>query len=452
MSVWNLALKEIRHRKTNFALSLLSVAVAVACLVGSQTLLSIDALETEAILAAKQSEIETAISEREEAVAAAGKALQDSVRKQMLGLGFNILILPESQDLSELHLDGTLTESMPESYVDKLANSKIVTVNHLLPSVTKRVQWPEKEIDVIVHGTRGEVPIMHRGLKKPLLAAVPPGTIVAGYQIHQKLGLSIDDTVTLMGRQFKVTTLHPERGSSDDVTVWIDLAEAQEMLGMQNVINAILALECDCAGDRISQVRAEIAGILPGTQVIEKYSQAVTRAESRAKAKTIAEAALSEERQAGEAALKREQQSRAEIQNRHAGLVGVLVPLVLVGAALWIAFLAWGNARQRSGEIGILRAIGLSSKQVQIMFLLKACMTGVPGGLLGVLLGIAAGVWLSNPDSGVDVSAQLSGQAPVLMTVCLAPILAPAFSIISSWLPAQIAANCDPATILQAES
>jgi ABC-type lipoprotein release transport system permease subunit len=39
----------------------------------------------------------------------------------------------------------------------------------------------------------------------------------------------------------------------------------------------------------------------------------------------------------------------------------------------------------------------------------------------------------------------------VLMTVVLAPLLAPVFSAIASWLPAQMAAGRDPALILQTE-
>lgn len=451
MSVWRLVLREMKHRKANFVLSLLSVTVAIACLVGAQTLLRSDEVQTETILTAKQSEIEAAVSKREEDVAAAGKALEDSVRKQMLGLGFNVLIVPENQDLSELHLDGTLTETMPESYVDKLANSKIVTINHLLPSVTRRVAWPEKEIDVIVQGTRGEVPIMHRGLKKPLLDAVPPGTMVVGHSIHSKLGLKAEDKVTMLGKEFTVKTLHPERGSADDFTVWIDLAEAQQLLGMENVINAILALECGCTGDRISQIREEIAGILPGTNVIEKHSQALTRAESRAKTKTVAEDALKAEQQAGQEVLQREAQSRTDIQNRRAGLVGILVPLVLVGCALWIGFLAFGNVRQRSAEIGILRAIGLSSNQVLAIFLIKAGVIGLIGGILGTALGVLIGIQFGGLTPSEETWQRIFEAGAVLTTVVLAPLLAPAFSAIASWLPAQMAARRDPALVLQTE-
>ena len=451
MSVWRLVLREMKHRKANFVLSLLSVTVAIGCLVGAQTLLRSDEIQTETILSDKQAEIETAITEREAAVTEAGKALEDSVRKDMLKLGFNVLIVPENQDLSELHLNGTLTETMPESYVDKLASSNIVTINHLLPSVTKRVNWSEKEIDVIVHGTRGEVPIKHRVGKKALLEAVPPGTMVVGYQVHSKLGLKVDDKVTLLGREFTVSTLHSERGSTDDVTIWIDLAEAQHLLEMDNVINAILALECGCTGDRISQIREEIAGILPGTNVIEKHSQALTRAESRAKAKVMAEDALAAEQQAGQEALTRETNSRAEIQNRRAGLVGILVPLVLIGCALWIGFLAFGNVRQRNSEIGILRAIGLSSNQVLAIFLIKAGLIGLIGGVVGTAAGVLIGIQFGGLAPSEETWQRIFETGAVLTTVVLAPLLAPAFSAIASWLPALMAARRDPALVLQAE-
>ncbi|MGZ0168071.1 MAG: ABC transporter permease [Planctomycetales bacterium] len=451
MSVWRLVLREMKHRKANFVLSLLSVTVAIACLVGAQTLLRSDEIQTETILVEKKAEIESAITSREADVAAAGKALEDSVRKQMLGLGFNVLIVPENQDLSELHLNGTLTETIPESYVDKLANSKIVTINHLLPSVTKRVAWSEYDRDVIIQGTRGEVPIMHRATKKPLLDAVPPGTMVVGYDVHSKLGLKADDKVTLLGREFVVTTLYPERGSKDDFTVWIDLAEAQQMLGMENVINAILALECGCTGDRISQIREEIAGILPGTNVIEKHSQALTRAESRAKAKVMAENALEAEQEAGLASLARETKSRTDMQNRRAGLVGILVPLVLVGCALWIGFLAFGNVRQRNSEIGILRAIGLSSNQVLAIFLIKAVLIGLVGGLVGTAAGVLIGIQFGGLTPSSETWQQIFETGAVLTTVVMAPLLAPAFSAIASWLPAQMAARRDPALVLQAE-
>lgn len=430
-------------------MGLLSVAVAVACLVGAQTLLTADQIITERVMSAKEAEVRDHVAAREATVEKAGKELQDSVRKQMLGLGFNVLILPESQSLSEIHLNGSMSATMPESYVDDLAGSKIVTVNHLLPSVTRRIEWPEHEREIIVVGTRGEVPIQHRALKKPLLAEVEPGKMVVGHELHRDLNINEGDSVVLKGREFTVSKVHNERGTVDDVTVWINLGEAQEMLGMQNLINAILALECGCSGDRISQIRAEISETLPGTQVIERYSKALTRSESRAKAKASAEAALQAAKQSGEDQLAMEQQSRQQIEDRHSGFAAILVPLVILGAIITIGLLALANSRQRSQEIGILRAIGLSTGQLMFVFLSKAAVIGLLGGITGLVLGLMIGRSLgTGEDMGMSWPELFASES--LVTVALtAPLAALLLSGLASWIPALLAARQDPAVILQ---
>ena len=443
MSIWHLILREVAHRKRNFVLGVLAMACGAACLVGAQTLIHADRLATETILGEKEQSVAEAVAAKEAAVAQAGADLEDTIRKQMVGLGFNILILPEDQELSELHLNGTLSATMPEEYVDKLANSSIVTVNHLLPAVTRRVVWPEKETEVILYGTRGEVPIMHRALKKPILDAVAPGQMVLGHSIHTRFGLKAGDSLLFMGREFTVSKTHPQRGSTDDVTVWIDLAQAQELLEMQNLVHGILALECECAGDRISGIRNEIASILPGTQVIERYSQALARAEARAKAKQVAEDSLAQEKESGTQLLEQERTGRAQIEQQHALLASVLVPLVLLASAGLVGALAYTNARHRREEIGILRALGVRSSQIIVMFLAKAAALGLIGGLLGCAVGFWAGS--QTGDAGV---ASLTAQSDLFITLLTTPLFAVALAAVASWIPALLAARQDAALVL----
>ncbi|MCH2212018.1 MAG: ABC transporter permease [Fuerstiella sp.] len=451
MSVWRLVIREIRHRRLNFVLALLSVVAAVASVVGAQTLLTADQIITSRLLSHKEADVEKSVAEKQSAVQQAGKDLQDFIRRQMLGLGFNVLILPESQSLSELHLDGSMSATMPEEYVDRLASSKIVTVNHLLPSVTKRIRWEEQDREVVIVGTRGEVPIQHRGLKKPLLDEVAAGKMVVGHEIHQQLKLKEGDTVQLSGRDFTVSKLHAERGSVDDVTVWINLAEAQELLGMQNLINAILALECDCSGDRISQIRAEIMSILPGTQVVERYSQALTRAESRAKAKASAEQALKDAKQSGEEQLALERSTRRDLEDRHAGFAAILVPLIILASILTIGLLAMANSRQRNQEIGILRAIGLSTRQLMLIFLLKSAAIGILGGITGVFVGLMVGRSLGSAESDGSTWNELFASGDLPFLILIAPLSALVLSGLASWIPAFLAARQDPAVVLQQE-
>ena len=137
MNIWRLVLREIRHRMLNSLFALLSVAVAVGCLIGALTLLKADDIRTTEILA----ETTQILESRKKDVEKAGVELNDAMRKITKGLGFNILILHKSQDRNELHVEGVASKTMPEEHVNTLANSKIMTVNHLLPMISKKVQW-----------------------------------------------------------------------------------------------------------------------------------------------------------------------------------------------------------------------------------------------------------------------------------------------------------------------
>ena len=423
MKIWGMIWREIAFRKLNFGLALFSVSAAVACLVGTLTLLQADERRTDRLLAEKEAE-----------VAKAGAGLEDAIRRITKGLGFNVIILPEDQNLNEMHLEGSLSKQMPEEYVHRLAKSKIVTVNHLLPTVMKKLTWPETGLSVVLYGIRGEVPLQHRDLKKPLLDTVPEGTMNIGHHVSQKLGLREGDETVLLDQKFSVGKVHGERGNIDDGTVWINLAKAQELLGMQNLIHAIQALECHCAGDRISQIRAEIAGILPGTQVVERGPPALARAEARDRA-----------RQSAEDALARAVASRRELRGQREAFAAVLAPLIWVGAAVWIGFLMLGNVRERRAEIGILRAIGFRSSQILLLFLGKAVLFGIVGTVLGFVAGALAGASLG--EMPVGLAWLQDPEAPVHFGLALS--LAVALSVFAGWIPALSAARQDPALVLQ---
>jgi hypothetical protein len=449
MSLVILILREIRHRRGSFLLASAGAAAAVAVVVCSAALLEWDRQETARILAARSAEVEQRVAAREAAVERAGAELQDAIRKHMTKLGFNVLILPQEQDLAELHLEGTLSATMPESYAAKLAESGIVTVNHLLPLVTRRLTWPERNTEIVLVGTRGETPILHRAEKKPLQEAVAPGEMVVGYELQQRLGLAEGQQVELLGSQFRVARLHPQRGTIDDVSVWIDLAQAQRLLGLENLIHGILALECECAGDRISQVRSEIQGRLPGTQVIERYSQALARAEARTQAQATATQALAAEREAGAELLARERSTRGALESRRRSLVRWLTPAVMLSAAAWVGILAWSNVRQRTEEIAVLRTIGLSRRGILGVIEGKALLVGTCGGLCGAALGLLA-AWLTTRGDSPTALVGLLRDRELLQTVLLAPLAAVVLAAAASWLPAQIAADQDPAVLLEA--
>ncbi|HPA17755.1 MAG TPA: FtsX-like permease family protein [Verrucomicrobiae bacterium] len=422
MTIWRLILREITHRKIGFALGLLSVCIAVATLAGAMTLLRAHDLRTDQIVAAKEAETQREMAK-----------MEDDYRKIMKDLGFNVLILPKDQNLADLYADDFASKYMPEEYVDRLAKSDIVTIQHLLPSLQQKARWPEQgDRTVIVIGTRGEVPYAQRTAKSPILEAVRPGTIVLGYELHRGAKVKEGDTIALMGRQFKVAKCHGERGNKDDITAWISLREAQEIFRRPGQINGILALECVCAADSLEKVRADIATILPDTQVIEFASQVIARAEARRRAAEAARAAIESEKR-----------QRAKLRSEREAFAAVLVPIALVGCMAWIGLSTFGNVRDRRAEIGVLRALGVRSNQILAVFLGKAAVIGIAGGIAGCAAGFFAGTaW-----GDVGDIPSLFQPGLVVASVGLAPILA----LIAAWLPALLASQQDPAIVLREE-
>jgi hypothetical protein len=422
MSLWRLILREIRFRKLNFLLGVLSVAAAVTCLVAQTTVLRRHDLRTERLVAAKEAETQAKMD-----------AYEDDVRRITVNMGFNVMILPKSQNLGDLYADDFAAETMPEEYAERLARSRVATINHVLPSLQQKVKWPERERTILLMGVRGEV-YVRSAKQTPILEPVPEGRVVVGYELHRSLGLKAGGPLVLMDRTFTIERLNPERGTKDDITLWIGLRAAQELLGKPGRINGILALDCTCAADRLSLIREEILKILPDTQVIEFASQAIARSEARTRA--AAEAA---------SAVAAETDQRNRLRDAREALAAVLVPAVSAGSALWIGLLALANVRDRRAEIGLFRAIGLRGRHVLFVFLGKAVLTGLAGAGLGIAAALAfAAGW-------TEATAADAGRLEGVDWRWLAgaAILAPILAALASWLPAMVAARQDPAVVLR---
>lgn len=424
MKLSRLVTREILHRKLNFFLSLLGAAAAV-----------VSVLATLAMLRAHDAHTESIIAGMEEGTRLEMKKLEDEIRKSMKGLGFNIYIFPADQEMSEVYAQGYASKTMPESYVAKLAASKIVTVNHLLPSLTQQLKWPERERTVILIGIRGEVPIAHIDPKSPLIDPVDKGKLVLGYELHHSLGIAPGDAVAFMGRDFIVDKCHDERGSKDDITIWMNLGECQELLEKEGQINAIQALECNCATlDRLGEIRAELMQILPDTHIIETGSTALARAEARNTAKATAD------KQIADAAAE-----RARLKKEREKFASVLLPMVTVFSMIWIGILTFTNVRERIGEIGILRALGVKRRTILIAFLGRAFAAGLIGAALGVAVALVAGPVFRDQLFHGSPLASLLKTSEWLAPIVAAPLLAS----LAAWIPALDAAQRDPADVLR---
>lgn len=445
MTLWRLITKEIRYRKLNFALAVLSVLAAVACLVAMVTLLRVHDLRTEQLIQAKIAETAEKVRARQALSDKMAADLEEAYRKIMLQFGYDLLILPAEEKLLDYQVRGGPSKYMDEDYVRILSESGIMTVRHLLPILQQKqvLIFGDNRQEVFLIGTRGEVPLAHRTPKRAILSAVPRGEMIVGHDIHHELGVNVGDSVKVVDQQFKVVKAYGPRDPNNDASVWIDLKQAQELFGKKGKINGIFALSCVCPRSELMRIKEHIQKILPGTQVRVMTSNAVIRYESRARAAEEASARVELVRRQGREDILREGDARARLKAEIETFSSWVIPLILVGSAVWMALLAFGNVRRRRREIGVLRALGLRSRQIFTIFLGKAAFTGLLGACAGYACGfLVVWAWQEAPPAGKIFD-------PLLLGVAL--LLAPALSCLAGWAPAVIAARQDPAVVLQEE-
>jgi putative ABC transport system permease protein len=108
----------------------------------------------------------------------------------------------------------------------------------------------------------------------------------------------------------------------------------------------------------------------------------------------------------------------------------------------------------RRSEIGILRALGATQRQVRGVFLLESILAGFTGSLLGTVFGILAARGLAS--TAGSLTEQIVGVAqrtnevvidPWLLTAAM--LIGMATSVIAAWIPARAASAADPVQALQ---
>jgi putative ABC transport system permease protein len=418
MGTLTLFVRELRFRWGTFLLGIVGVAAAVGCLTGAQAfLLAHDSQTAELVGALKERSTERMAELREEA------------RKFSKNLGFNTMLLPSGQHLSELYAEDRSSHFITEKQVEALASAKLESLNHLRPILRQGIVWPEQERKIILVGVRGEVYIKAPRWQKPIEEAVAPGGVHVGSALAEDLKLEAGNTFTLRGRSFTVKHVMPETGGNDDISIRVDLKTAQEILGNPGKVSAILALTCACADADPSMVGREIGGIVPGIQAINFTA----RAQARSTARRVINAGATAE-------IEDIEKSRADLRAQIADFARVLVGLVALGTVLLLGALTLNNAQDRRPEIAILRALGVRTRGIVGMFLLKALAVGAVGGIVGSILGEWGAGLIAGPGPSVPIGYVLIACAAAMITAVLA-----------SLLPAAWAAKQDPAGILNQE-
>ena len=126
------------------------------------------------------------------------------------------------------------------------------------------------------------------------------------------------------------------------------------------------------------------------------------------------------------------------------GLLGVSVLVSLVGVANTLSL----SVAERTRENGLLRALGLTKRQMKRMLTTEAALIGLSGALVGVALGLVFG-WVGVHALPLELTRTLY-VVPVWQILGVVAVAVGA-SVVASWWPGRRAARTSPVEALASE-
>jgi putative ABC transport system permease protein len=124
--------------------------------------------------------------------------------------------------------------------------------------------------------------------------------------------------------------------------------------------------------------------------------------------------------------------------------VSAIASVSLLVGAIGILTVMWIAVHERTAEVGLLRALGVSRRGVGALFLVEATLLAAAGGVAGLLLAFAVGTAIRAVAPGLPLATP-----PLAVPVAVA--VSTAVGMLSGWLPARRAAGLDPVDALRAE-
>ncbi len=333
------------------------------------------------------------------------RALSSSTEAQVHGLahklGKNMLVVPKATNMSEFYAMDYGDVSMPDSSADIILNDpKLRTPISLIQSRLYGNIEPEGVSLVLV----GEQTMKRGRIVDPFSS----DKVTVGNAASEKLTLGSEDRLDVNGFELTVAGVTQKPPGGLDVGVFGSLDLAQDVLDRPEEINVMRLAGCWCRVD-VPKLGMQVEDAVPDSRAV-----------------TIA-------------GMLKAQKGTVETAKRYSK-VTIAITIALI-AAIVVGLIA-SQVRRQIRQIGLLLATGSPPWFVVFVFICKAAIIGVLGGVGGYL----AGFPLTE-----DVAARMIGVSLPVPGGLLVPTVALAVvvSVVAAVIPAVLAARLDPTRVLR---
>lgn len=344
------------------------------------------------------------------------RSVSDDILHKMEKYGANIMVVPATKDLSLSYGGislGGISFEMAQLKDSDITAIKSIPSNDRLAAVGPVVLGAVRAggHDALLAGVDFEASRILKPWWTVNGQTPGPGEVMLGSQAASLLNATPGATVEISGKSARVSGVLTQTGSQDDQLVFTDVATAQAMLGKPGMISMVeLAAHCmDCPIDKII---AEVFFAVPGADV--KAIKSVV--ESRMNA----------------------------VKHFENVLYGISGLVVLVGCLVVLVTMMSG-VRERTGEIGIFRAIGFRKSHIIRIVLIEAGVLSVIAGAVGYGAGLLVAKFalplVSESGDAAMIIDPMLGATAVGMAILL--------GLISSIYPAFIASRMEPSEALR---
>jgi len=342
--------------------------------------------------------------------------MHEEVRTKMDEYGANIIITPKSEGLALSYGGVSLGDASFE--MEKLKTKDISLIREIHSARNISAVAPK----VIGSFDINKRPYLVVGVDFPQEFRIkkwwhiegerPKGReeVLLGRGVAQSLSLRPGRVLSLKGKSYRVAGILQENASQDDLAIFMDMEEAQSILGKKGEISMI-EVSALCSECPIDDIVRQISRKLPHAKV-SPVRQAMALRMQTVKQLTDFSAAVSV-------------------------VVGIIGSLVVFISML-------GSVNERTKEIGVLRALGFRRTHIVKIIMLEALIVSAASGIAGWLLGslsitALAPYFLENP-----VLFTGGGYMPLL-----ALGMAVSIGLLSSLYPALKAAKLEPLEALR---